>query len=81
MILSNIYQGNGKPANEMTWYNRKINTNNSVKELVKKLIKKGGHIDRYYLQECNRSKPALVYLKGWFGGRNIRDAIIKALSN
>jgi hypothetical protein len=41
--------------------------------------KKGGHIDKYYLQDGNKNKQALVHLNGWFGGKNIREALTKAL--
>jgi len=47
--------------------------------LVDKFLKRGGRIDKYYLQSWNRNKKALVYLNGWFGGKNIREALIKAL--
>jgi len=49
-------------------------------ELVSQLLEKGGRIDKYYLQERNKNKHATVYLKGWFGGKNIREAISKALA-
>jgi len=42
-------------------------------------LEKGGHIDKYYLQECNKNKHAVIYLNGWFGGKNIREALLKAL--
>lgn len=41
--------------------------------------KRGGKINKYYLQEWNRNKHATVYLNGWFGGKSIREALIKAL--
>jgi len=56
-----------------------INTISSVDELVAILVAKGGHVDNYYLREWNRNKHALVYLKGWFSGNNIREALNKAL--
>jgi len=43
-------------------------------------LEKGGRIDTYYLQSCNKNKHAIVYLKGWFGGKNIREALMKALA-
>jgi hypothetical protein len=48
--------------------------------LVTALKQKGGRIDKYYLQDWNKNKHAIVFLNGWFGGKNIREAIIKALS-
>jgi len=48
--------------------------------LVAILLKKGGRINKYYLQEWNKNKHALVYLHGWFSGKNIREALIKALT-
>jgi hypothetical protein len=44
------------------------------------LIKKGGRIDKYYLRDWNKNKTTLVYLNGWFKGKNIREAIMKALT-
>jgi len=60
-------------------YNETINTKFSVDELATTLQKKGGHINKYYLQEWNRNKHAVVFLKVWFGGKNIREALLKAL--
>jgi len=48
-------------------------------KLISKFIAKGGYVNKYYLQDWNKNKQALVYLKGWFGGKNIREALIKAL--
>jgi len=42
-------------------------------------LKKEGHIDKYYLQGWNKNKHTIVYLNGWFGGKNLREAILKAL--
>jgi hypothetical protein len=42
--------------------------------------KKGGRINKYYLQDWNKNKHTLIYLNGWFGGKNIREALIKALA-
>jgi hypothetical protein len=42
-------------------------------------LKKEGSIDKYYLQEWNKNKHTVVYLNGWFGGKNLREAILKAL--
>jgi hypothetical protein len=41
--------------------------------------KKGGHVDKYYLREWNKNKHAIVFLNGWFSGKNIREALLKAL--
>ena len=57
-----------------------INTKSSVDELIAIFLKKGGRIDKYYLQEWNKNKHAIIYLNGWFGGKNIREAILKALA-
>ena len=56
-----------------------INTKSSINDLVDAFLKRGGRIDKHYLFEWNRNKHALVYLKGWFAGKNIREAITKAL--
>jgi len=47
---------------------------------VGKFLARGGRIDKYYLQSWNKNKHAIVHLKGWFGGKNIREAISKALA-
>lgn len=36
-------------------------------------------MDKYYLHDWNKNKHALVYLEGWFSGKNIREALLKAL--
>lgn len=48
--------------------------------LVKRLREKGGHVDQYYLKATNKNKHAIVFLKRWFGGKNIREALTKALT-
>lgn len=63
----------------MAWYNLYINTKSSVNDLISTFQKRGGRIDKYYLCEWNRNKRAVVYFKGWFSGKNIREAITKAL--
>ena len=57
-----------------------INTKSSINDLVKVFLKKGGRVDKYYLFEWNRNKHAIVFLNGWFSGKNIREALTKALS-
>jgi len=60
-------------------YNNFIVNQPSVDKLIKIFLKRGGRIDKYYLQDNNQSKHTLLYLKGWFAGKNIREAINKAL--
>jgi hypothetical protein len=52
----------------------------SLDKLIGVLLQKGGKIDKYYLQDWNKNKHAVVYLSGWFAGKNIREAILKALA-
>jgi hypothetical protein len=52
----------------------------SLDQLVGKFLKKGGKVNKFYLQSWNKNKRSLVYLNGWFSGKNIREAIMKALS-
>ena len=52
----------------------------TVPELVEELLKRGGRVNRYYLQKNLGSKQALVYLNGWYSGQNIREAITKAFA-
>lgn len=56
-----------------------MNTNSSLNKLVERFLKRGGYINKYYLQDSNKNKQALVHLDGWFGGKNIREALVKAL--
>jgi len=58
-----------------------INTKIPFEKLILQFKASGGRVDKYYLQSWNRNKQALVYLKGWFSGKNIREALIKALSD
>ncbi len=60
-------------------YNEFIdNKKDTTDNLIVNFLKKGGHIDKFYLQ--NRKKnPSLVFLNGWFRGHNIREAILRAL--
>ncbi|MBX4205691.1 hypothetical protein KW795_00665 [Candidatus Microgenomates bacterium] len=57
-----------------------IYKNFTIKQLVKLLSQKGGRIDKYYLQDWNKNKHTLVYLNEWFAGKNVREALVKALS-
>ena len=75
MILTTFY----KLLATVLWYNKAINTNSSFNQLVESFVKKGGRIDRFYLRDTNRNKRAVVHLNGWFGGKNIKEALLKAL--
>lgn len=57
-----------------------IYNNLPLNKLVQIFLKRGGKIDKYYLQSWNKNKRTLIYLKGWFSGKSIREAIIKSLS-
>jgi hypothetical protein len=64
----------------MVCYTKIINTQSSVDELITTFLNKGGRIDKYYLQSWNRNRHTILYLNGWFAGKNIREAILKALA-
>lgn len=49
-----------------------------LEKLIELFIKKGGHINEYYLKNPKKS-PALVFFKNWYRGKNIREAITRAL--
>jgi hypothetical protein len=53
--------------------------NKKIGEVIKDFIQKGGRINSYYLTN-HKGKPALVFFKRWFRGRNIREAITRALA-
>jgi len=42
-------------------------------------LAKGGKINRMYLRNSSKG-PALVFYKKWYRGKNLRDAISRALS-
>ncbi len=52
----------------------------TIQEIVSKFLARGGKINSYYLSGNARNKQTLVYLRGWFSGHNIREAISKAIS-
>jgi len=61
-------------------YNESINNKKDTTDnLIVIFLKKGGRINKYYLQE-KKIHPSLVYLNGWFRGRNIREAILRAFA-
>jgi hypothetical protein len=47
--------------------------------VVEHFIKKGGRINSYYLTNPKRN-PVLVFYKNWYRGRNIKEAIKRALA-
>lgn len=57
-----------------------IKVESSFESLVESFIKKGGRINKHYLHSWNTHKASIVYLKGWYGGKTVREAILKALS-
>jgi hypothetical protein len=52
----------------------------TLEELLERFTKRGGTVNRFYLQTPARNRKSLVYLKGWYTGANIKDAIVKALA-
>lgn len=62
-----------------SWYNTGIETKKPLEELIKVFTDKGGKINDYYLKNPQRG-PSLVFYKKWFRGKNIKDAITRALA-
>jgi len=61
-------------------YNKSINNKKETTEnLIDTFFEKGGRINKFYLKK-KQGNPSLVYLNGWFRGRNIREAILRALA-
>jgi hypothetical protein len=58
-----------------------LNNQSSLTELVDRFVKKGGKVNRFYLSNPLHCKQTLVYLNGWFSGKNVKEAIEKALSS
>ena len=52
---------------------------NPLEEIIKEFVKKGGKINSYYLKNPKKS-PTLVFYKKWYRGRNIKEAITRALA-
>jgi len=70
----------GISASDFVCYNEFINnTKDTIDNLIVAFLEKGGRINKFYLQKKKRN-PSLVYLNGWFRGRNIREAISRALA-
>jgi len=62
------------------WYNELIdNKKETTDNLIVTFFGKGGRINEFYLRKKGKN-PSLVYLNGWFSGKNIREAILKALT-
>jgi|GEM_PF-3168237 len=57
-----------------------INNKTPIDSLANQLLNRGGHVSQYYLKENNKNKPAVVFLKRWFRGKNIHEALMRALS-
>jgi len=47
--------------------------------LMARFLELGGKIDKYYLRRDRMSRQVLVNLNGWFRGKNVREAITKAM--
>ena len=56
-----------------------IYTKFSTDELMALFLEKGGRINKHYLRDWNRNKRTIVYLNGWYSGKNIKEALVKAL--
>lgn len=63
---------------KLLWYNKLIE-DKSLEKIINAFVKKGGKINQYYLINPKRS-PTLVFYKKWYRGKNIRDAITRALA-
>lgn len=55
-------------------------TEETMSLLMARFLKQGGKIDKYYLRRDRPSKRVLVNLHGWFGGKDVREAINKAIA-
>ena len=51
----------------------------TVDEIISDFLQKGGKINPFYLKNPKKS-PTLVFYKKWYRGRNLREAIARALS-
>lgn len=54
-------------------------SNKPLEDIIRDFIQKGGRINSYYLNNPKRG-PSLVFYKRWYRGRNIREAITRALA-
>jgi len=69
----------GISAPDYVCYNEFIKKKETTDNLIIAFFEEGGRINEFYLQKKGRN-PSLVYLNGWFRGRNIREAITRALA-
>jgi len=53
--------------------------NKTLDKIIEDFVQKGGRINSYYITNPRR-KPTLVFYKRWYRGRNIREAISRALA-
>ena len=58
-----------------------ITNNVQTEKLIETFLKKGGKINKHYLNKSILKTPALVYLDGWYKGDNLRNAILRALGD
>ncbi|MBI4130442.1 hypothetical protein HY468_03950 [Candidatus Roizmanbacteria bacterium] len=61
------------------WYNECIINTKSLEELIEIVTRKGGRINSFYLQNPKKG-PSLVFYKQWYRGKNLRDALVRALA-
>ena len=61
------------------WYTIFIENKILLEEIIKDFLLKGGKVNKHYLNSAYKG-PSLVFYKRWYRGRNIRDAIKRALA-
>jgi len=49
-------------------------------EIIDGFLKKGGRIDKSYLRNPSKGPALVFYKKWWYRGRNVREAISRALA-
>jgi hypothetical protein len=55
-------------------------TEEKMSSLMARFLKRGGKIDKSYLNPHKSYSHVVVNLNGWFGGKNVREAITRAIS-
>lgn len=68
------------PTSRILWYTVFINKLLTFELLLQEFLDKGGTVNRFYLRANKRNSRSVVHLNGWHSGKNVREAMEKALA-
>ena len=82
--IPTIDDKNRKDEFNLPWHGNNVTMEKMIDDdknvLMGRFLELGGKIDKYYLRKDRMSKQVLVNLNGWFTGKNVQDAITKAIA-